>query len=315
MDTTGSNPAASAAEGPTPDICIILNNRAGAGKNAVFDAKLETALGRHPGRFQVERVETSRKLGAAIRGAIDAGFPTIAAAGGDGTIRAVAQEVAGTGILLGIIPLGTFNYVARGLDIPLDLAGAIDVLAAGSARPLPLGEVNERVFLNNASLGIYPAILEQREGIYRRFGRSRVAAHWSVAKTFFRLYRPLAIKVTVDGHKIRKRTPLIFIARSAYQMETFGLEGTEEVRKNRFAVFLAPDVGRTGLMIYALRLAWGDLKAGRDLEQVFGESILIETRGHDRHVALDGERERLTTPLRFRVRHDALKVLVPPHLE
>jgi len=313
MGTTESSPRAGAsAKGTTPDICIILNRGAGAGKDSDFDQRLEAALRRYPGRFGVERVDRGGKLRATIRRAVDASFSTIAAAGGDGTIGAVAQELAGTGIVLGIIPLGTFNYVARGLGIPLDLADAVDALAAGSPRPFPVGEVNGRIFLNNASVGIYPTILEQREGIYRRFGRSRIAAHWSVATTFLRFYRPLSIKVTVDGQEIRTRTPLVFIARSAYQMETLGLDGTEEVRRGRFAVFLAPDVGRAGLMIYALRLAWGNLKAGRDVEQVFGEDILIETRGRERLVARDGERERLTTPLHFRVRRDALKVIAPP---
>jgi len=313
MATTESSPSAGvSANGAAPDICIILNTGAGAGKDARFDDALEAALSRHPGRFHVERVDGGARLRPAIRRAVKADFPTIAAAGGDGTIGAVAQEIAGSGIVLGIIPLGTFNYVARGLGVPLDLADAVDALAAGSVRPFPVGEVNGRIFLNNASLGIYPAILEQREGIYRRFGRSRIAAHWSVARTFFRLYRPLSIKVTVDGKAIRTRTPLVFIARSAYQMEMFGLEGAEEVRKGRFAVFLAPDVGRVGLMTYALRLAWGGLRAGRDVEQMFGEDILIETRGYDRLVARDGERERLKTPLRFRVHRDALEVIAPP---
>ncbi|WP_295886092.1 diacylglycerol kinase family protein [uncultured Thiohalocapsa sp.] len=301
----------SPANAPTPDICIVLNHQAGADKDGSFQAELDAALDRHPGRFHLQRVDAGGDLRGLIRRAVAAGFSTIAAAGGDGTIGAVAQEIAGTQIVLGVIPLGTFNYVARGLGIPLPLADAVDTLATGSPRPLPVGEVNGRIFLNNASLGIYPAILAQREGVYQRFGRSRIAAHWSVVKTFLRLYRPLSVKVTVDGQAIRKRTPLVFIARSAFQMESFGLQGAEQVRKGRFAVFLAPDVGRLGLMAYALRLAWGDLRAGRDVEQVFGDHLLVETRGRHQVVACDGERERLATPLRFRVHHAALKVIAP----
>jgi diacylglycerol kinase family enzyme len=83
------------------------------------------------------------------------------------------------------------------------------------AAPVPGGRGQRpNIFLNNAGVGMYPTILEQREDIYRRFGRSRIAAHWSVATTFLRFYRLLSIKVTVDGQDIRKRTPLAFIARS-----------------------------------------------------------------------------------------------------
>ena len=312
MHTTGLIASAGPPAAPAmPDICIILNSRAGARKERAFDRKLKATLDRHPGRFGVERVHKRQALPSTIRRAVQAGFRTIAAAGGDGTIGAVAQEVAGTEVALGIIPLGTFNYVARGLGIPLDLDGAVAALAAGVTRSYSVGEVNDRIFLNNVSLGIYPAILEQREGIYRRYGRSRIAAYWSVVRTVFRLYRPLSVKVTVDGQEIRKRTPLVFIARSAYQMESLGLAGAEEVRSGRFSVFLAPNLGRAGLMLYALRLAVGRLEAGRDVEQVFGQDILIETSGRERAVARDGERERMKTPLRFRMRRDALKVVTP----
>jgi len=312
METTETAPTVeTAGRHARPDVCIVLNKGSGAGKDDAFEERFDAAIARHPGRFAVEPVRKGHDLGPTIRRAVEAGYGTIAAGGGDGTIGAIAQEIAGKGIALGIIPLGTFNYVARSLGVPLDLEEAVDTLARGSPRPFPVGEVNGRIFLNNASLGIYPAILEQREGIYRRFGRSRVAAHWSVIRTFFRLYRPLSITVTVDGRKIRTRTPLVFIARSAFQMETFGLGGADEVRKGGFAVFLAPDVGRAELMIYALRLAWGTLEPGRDVEQVFGEEVVIETRGRDRLVARDGERERLRSPLRFRMRSDALQVIAP----
>jgi diacylglycerol kinase family enzyme len=188
----------------------------------------------------------------------------------------------------------------------------VDVIAAGATRDVPVAEVNGRMFLNNASLGLYPAILQQREGTYRRWGRSRLAAHWSVLVTFMRFHRPLSLKVVVDGEQIRARTPLAFVARSAYQLDLFGLDGSEAVRDGRFAVFLAPDGSRWQLLLFAVRLAWRSMERGRDFDLIDGREVDIETaRGRARLVARDGERERLRSPFRFRIHERPLRVFAP----
>ncbi len=295
----------------SPDICVILNPSSGTKKDAALEARLHEAFDRHPGRFELRRVPKGHAIGAEAERAVRDGFATVVAAGGDGTICGVAQQLAGSGRRLGILPMGTFNYFARGLDLPEELEDAVDVIATGRAVPVDVGEVNGRIFLNNASLGIYPAILQQRETTYRRWGRSRIAAHWSVLKTFLSFYKPLSLSVTVDGVERRARTPLVFVARSAYQLELFGLDGSDCVRKGQFALFLAPDSTRWQLLLYALRLARKGMKPGRDFELFCGDEITVATKRRRRLVARDGERERLSSPFRFRISRGALSVVVP----
>src|SRR5262245_50959555 len=69
------------------------------------------------------------------------GYQAVIAAGGDGTIGTVAKRIAGTGLPLGILPLGTSNDTARALGIPLDLDEAIAVIAQGAATPIDVGQV------------------------------------------------------------------------------------------------------------------------------------------------------------------------------
>jgi diacylglycerol kinase family enzyme len=312
MDRTDTDPSPrSPTAGGTPDICVVLNKSSGAGKDEAFHQRLDAALARHPGRFAVERLDAGEDLDKSIRRVAGGGYRVVVAAGGDGTITAVAEALAGSEVALGILPLGTFNFVARGLEIPEDVEAAVDLVATGTARSLSVAEVNGRLFLNNASLGLYPAILREREGIYRRWGRSRLAAYWSVIRTVMGLLRPLTLRVSVDGKQLRTRTPLMFVARSAYQLEHYGLDGAEAVRQDRFAVLLAPDVGRLGLLRLALRLAVRGLDDGRDMEIVVGEDIIVETDRSRPIVARDGERARLTSPLHFRIRKDALTVIAP----
>jgi diacylglycerol kinase family enzyme len=171
--------------------------------------------------------------------------------------------------------------------------------------------VNGRVFLNNASLGVYAAILHRREHLYRRWGRGRLAHYWSVIAGLARFRSPLRLKVTVDGEVRRRKTPLVLVANSAYQLEVLGLPGAECIRSGSFALMVAPDCSRLELVLFALRLALGGVRPARDFELFCGSDILVEDRLKRRLVARDGERELMNGPFRFRIRREALEVIVP----
>ncbi|WP_146590911.1 diacylglycerol/lipid kinase family protein [Puniceibacterium confluentis] len=298
---------------PTADtsICVLMNERAGSDDKQDVADQLETAFARYPGRFELRVMGQGSGVADSCARAMKDGFGTIVAVGGDGTVTGIAGQLAGTGRRMGIIPQGTFNFVARGLGIPEDIAEAVDLIASGKSRPYAVGEVNGEIFLNNASLGIYPQILKEREGTYRRWGRSRLAAHWSVLWTFLSFRTPVRMKVRVGGQVIRAKTPLAFVARSAFQLEHYGLDGAECIRNGEFALFLLPDVTRWELLLRALRLAGKGMKPERDFELFCGTDIEIETTRGSQLVAMDGERVRLASPLRFRMHADALHMIAP----
>lgn len=250
-------------------------------------------------------------IGALVARAVDEGADTVVASGGDGTVMAVADALSGTGTVMGVMPTGTFNFFARGFGIPPDPDRATKIIDGGHSRRLSLGTVNGRVFLNNLSLGVYPEILKERETIYRRFGRSRIAAYWSVIRTFLRAQRPVSLRIETNGRSMNLRTPLVFVARSAYQLAHFGLPGAEEVAAGRFAIFVGPERGRLGLFLNALRLARGKMEQGRDFRLVIADSATLHLRRPVVLVAMDGEKRRLATPLRLEMRKDCLTLLVP----
>ena len=303
--------SASEADGDRASQACIILNRASGKKRAEAVDRIRAAMARHPGRFALRTVGKGDDPVKVAEEAAEAGYGTLVAAGGDGTIGAVTGVARAYGRRLGVIQMGTFNFFARQLGLPEEIEPAIDLIAEGPTRRISLAEVNGEVFLNNASLGLYPAILAEREGTYRRWGRSRMAAHWSVLTTFARFHRPLSLRVSVDGRTIRSRTPLAFVARSAYQLDLFGLKGADDVRNGRFALFLAPDSSRLQLLLFAVRLAWRSMEEGRDYEFVAGRSIDIETDSPHRQIARDGERERMKAPFRFRMLDDAIEVIAP----
>ncbi|WP_407493534.1 diacylglycerol/lipid kinase family protein [Pseudooceanicola sp. MF1-13] len=298
-------------------VFIVANPGSGRRDPDLFPL-IERTLAEDSDQHKLAVADDGADLTKLAKSAIDQGYDTVVAAGGDGTIAAVAQALfdahqsGQTPPSLGVIPLGTFNYVARSLNLPLeDPETATRTLLSGTPSPFALGEVNGKVFLNNASLGAYPAILDQREDIYRRYGRSRVAAYWSVLRTLSTLRYPLSLQIDVDGKAIRRKSALAFIANSSYQIEQFDLPGAEDVRKGKFAVYVAPDTGRYRLILSAIRLAGRRAQLGRDMEMVTGSSVTIETRQKSRLIARDGEKEKMSGPFRFRIHTDALKVICP----
>lgn len=292
--------------------CIVILNT-GSGKSAEkpdVDA-IERAFAERGRSVSVVSVTGDDDISARIAEAVESGPACVVAAGGDGTIRAVAEVLTGTGIELGVIPLGTFNYFARRCDIPEDYGGAIDVICEGMARNMALGSVNGKVFLNNASLGLYPSILKEREEVYRRWGRSRLAAYWSVLVAMATVYRPLTMSIDVDGTEHSKKSPNLFVAMSAYQLDEFGIEGSEAIREGKFALLLAPDCGRFKLIWKALRVAVRGLRRGPDFTLVTGRRVTVKTRRSRALVAIDGERQELSAPFEFRLLEDALSVRMP----
>lgn len=138
--------------------CFVIHNL-GSGHADADDARTRieqrfAAAGRELRLIGIDRPQRLPQIAretvaqARERGAV------VVAAGGDGTINAVAQAVLGSGCVFGVLPRGTFNYFSRTHGIPADTDAALDVLLTARARPVQAGLVNERVFLVNASLGL-----------------------------------------------------------------------------------------------------------------------------------------------------------------
>ncbi len=296
-------------------ICVILNIGSGKPDAKSEPDNIQAAFASHGAEITLKVIRKGSRLLAETRKAVDEGYKTIVAAGGDGTICGVASVLNGGTIAMGILPLGTFNYFARSLDLPMDITEAAGVIVKDHSMPLRIGMVNDSMFLNNASLGAYPAILAAREDIYRRWGRSRAAAYWAVIKTLLTARRSMRLRLTVDGKSRDVRAPLVFVVNNAYQLEQMNLDGAEKIKAGEMALFIAPDATRFGILRHAVAVATGLASVERNFELVGGREIDIQnldrpTRGK-RTIAKDGERERIAGPYRFRIVQEGLRVLVP----
>jgi diacylglycerol kinase family enzyme len=301
-------------------LIIVLN--AGSGHDdkdtaqTAIRAELEAA-GRPFEILTPEPQDIASAIGAAIARA-EAREPRaqttgiLVAAGGDGTLNAVAAAALETGWTLGIVPLGTFNFYARDLGIPLDAAAATRVLLEGQTRAVALGRVNGHLFLNNASFGLYRKLLEDREEMKNRLGRYRLVAVFAALLTLLRHRRNYRLALEVDGRQEKWRTPMLFFGLNALQLEKLALQIAECAADDRLAVIAPPPLSRWRLLLLALKGALHQLDDNTDLRCRCAARVRVDWPGH-RHarVAVDGESFDCTLPLEVEVLPRALRVLIP----
>ncbi|MEO1910285.1 MAG: diacylglycerol kinase family protein [Paracoccus sp. (in: a-proteobacteria)] len=292
-------------------VCVVMNRSSGNKKHQALTDKLQSQLAPACGSFQLRQSRKGSQLPALARQVATEGFDLVIAAGGDGTQSAVAGALAGTDTVMGVLPGGTFNYFARDLGVGEEIDAALETLLDGRVDATDVGDINDLIFLNNVSLGAYPQILKTREGIYKRWGRSRIAAYWSVMVALRRLRRPMQLIAEVDGQEREYTSALVFVARSAYQLDSFGLEGADGIRDGKFAVLIAKARQPLPLMRSALRLAMGHSAKDSDFDLIVTDRLQMRTPKKRQLVAHDGEKTVLHSPFDLTVRHGALKVLLP----
>lgn len=291
---------------------VIVNAGSGTPGKETAAARASEYLASHGIDVRVHLIRNPHELPATVARAAAGDADVVVAGGGDGTIATVAGGLIDTSKVLGLLPLGTFNYFARRVGVPLDLEGALDVIArAPAVRAVSVGEVNGHMFLNNSSIGLYPAVLKQRETTYQRFGRSQAAAYLSVALVMIRPPGFLNLELTADGVPIARRTPLLFVGVNPHQLASFGIPGYECVDDGRLAAYIARPMSAMRLWRLGVRGFLRGLQGTDELEVTCARELMVGVKRKRVRVAMDGEVARLRSPLRYRIRTDALRVLTP----
>lgn len=300
---------------PDLPITVLMNARSGSKDEAATRAAIHAALDDCGRDVQLRLARRPRELVALAREAATRRPGILVAAGGDGTLNAVAGVARERALPLAVVPLGTFNYFARELGIPLDTEAAVRLIARGTLRRIPVGQVNGRLFLINASIGLYRRLIEQREAHKRRFGRNRAVALLSGLLMARHRHPPYELHMEIDGEPLALSTLTVFFGRNALQMQQLGLDEAACVARGELAVLALRDVGRLELLGVMLRGAFAALENAANLRQFCALTVemdRLDSRSRRIRVALDGELTECALPLRIEAVPDALQVIVPP---
>jgi diacylglycerol kinase family enzyme len=296
---------AGAAVGPAPELFVVLNPGSGAQDAQVKRdtlARLFEAEGR-PFRFVDVRgpADLSEASQRAAREA-QARDGVLVAVGGDGTINTVAQAAWKAGCVLGVLPQGTFNLFGREHGIAQDLEQAARALLRARPRPVPVGEVNGRLFLVNASLGLYPQLLQDRETFKQQFGRHRWVAVLAGLVTIFEWRRQLVLEFERDGKPFVVRTPTLFVGNNRLQLERVGMqpEVAARVGQGELAALVVRPIGTWRMVLLMLRGAFGRLGEAEQLDSFAFRTLSVNVLGMRKFkLAADGEVGVMAPPLRF----------------
>lgn len=241
-----------------------------------------------------------------VRDGAQSGVEAVIAAGGDGTVISTVPLALERGVPLGIVPLGTFNDLARTLDVPLDTRAACETILQGKTRSIDLGRVNGTYFVNEASVGLSTRIArKQTPEVKQRFG---VLGVISTALQSIRETRPFSVELRHDEVLERFRTVQLTVANNA----RFGgvIERPDAAIDDGWLDLYSVEV-RNWWQAFAVvrKIVARDPSSGEGLRTRRSAAFDVRTR-HAHHIAADGEPAGMT-PARFEVLPHALKVLVP----
>jgi len=248
----------------------------------------------------------------------------VVAAGGDGTIRYIAQAVLAAGLPFGIVPLGTFNYFARDQGVPQEVEQAAEALMTGmregNERQVQVGQLNDEVFLVNASLGLYPQLLADREVFKKQHGRSRMVAKWAALVTILKCDIKMQLRIEHTGGEQRSGESVIpastiFVGNNSLQLHDVGLASeSQHVKNGQLAIIALPPMTIFKRIAFAIRGMLGLLRKAPELTHFACRQLVVEPlrlRKPYVKVAMDGEVSQMRPPLTFRVGPQCLRLVVP----
>lgn len=231
--------------------------------------------------------------------------------GGDGTVSSAAGALAGSDAELAVLPLGTLNHLARDAGIPTDLKAAAALAIHGHARRIDTARVGRRTFINNASIGIYPAMVRSRDRLQERGLPKPVAA---IPAAWAALTRAHDLRLMIDTGTGGQRlvTPLLFVGNGEYSIERGSLGCRASLDDGRLGIMAVRHRPRLALAWFALRSLFGASDPSRDFDALTTcASFQVSAAEPEINVALDGEVERMALPLTFTVRPRSLRLVMP----
>lgn len=302
---------------------FVLNVAAGSQHAEATIAAIKKGMAGSERDFRLITLKTGnakKRIRAVVDEACTAGA-IVVAAGGDGTICGVAQQLVNRPCPLGVLPQGTFNYFARSLGMQEETEAAVQQLLHSHPKPIQAGMVNGQLFLVNASLGLHPQMLLDREAFKAKLGRHRLVAMLAGLFTLAQRPHDLNLCLSGDSGELSINSPLLFVCNNPLQLEQLGLghrqsSGPAPALRGSLMAVLLRHAGSMQLYRLALKGALGTLGEDELLSLSTFKHLTVQPRPRWQFrfvkVALDGEVKRMRTPLYFEAVAGAISVMMPP---
>ncbi len=245
--------------------------------------------------------------------ALRSGADLVVAAGGDGTVRAVCEEAAQTGVAVGIVPMGTGNLLARNLGIPLNTRDALEVLFEGQDKAIDLGTYHtdsgiDTSFLVMAGLGMDAAImtgvndqLKEKVGWLAYFVSGVKAARFPAVK----------VQISVDDGEFRKfRARTVVIGNVGFLQGGIPLLPAARADDGQLDVVVIAPKRFIGWIAIVVRVIGRQKRTNDRLDRLTGTTVVIKAE-KDLPMQLDGDPVGEGREITASIRSGVLLVRVP----
>lgn len=292
---------------------VVINGGAGSVEGDAAEAERERVLAAFAAHDVEPHVALVRgeDLEATLEDAVARTPDVLAVGGGDGSLGTAAAVAAGSDVTLGVLPMGTFNHFAKDLGIPIDLEGAAGVVVSGRTTRIDVAEVNGRTFVNNSSIGLYPVMVDLRDDIRSTRGWGKVRSAPVAAVRVVRRFPTRRLRISGDGERWHLRSPFVFVGNNEYEVGPRGVGARTTLTEGVLCCYVARAESRLAFAGLAVRALLRGASSTPRLESLSTDEITVAAGDHRLLVAVDGEVVTLRSPLRYRLRAEALAVRVP----
>ena len=227
--------------------------------------------------------------------------------GGDGTFSSSAKALLDAGKPLGILPLGTANDFARSLGIPQDLEQAAAIIVEGHKRDVDVGLIDERPFLNVATIGFSAEVARHHEGERKqRLGVFNYPLSWYDA---YRSHRPFRATLVLDGVTRRCRCSQLAVGSGRHYGAGLTIAEDARIDDGLLRVYYVEPLGIVGWLRLLPALRLGRLGKRREAALFTAKSVQVST-SRPKSINIDGELAG-RTPAEFHIAPQVLSVFVP----
>jgi diacylglycerol kinase family enzyme len=232
------------------------------------------------------------------------------AAGGDGTVNAVVQPLVYSESALAVIPIGTFNHFARDIGVPLGWREALDVAMSGATSQVDAARANERFFVNNVSMGLYPEMVARREERGRDYPRWKARLY--AAYTTLRKYPHVTVTLESEHHQMAVRTHVLMVSNNTYDLSRIGVQAPRAtLEEGRLSVYWLPHIARLSLMRFLAHYLAGRVREAPGFRSFRTSRMKVHSSHRSLSIGIDGELHTVGLPLVITIVPRSLLVKVP----
>lgn len=287
-------------------IVFIINPKSGVERQKEIKEGIDKYLDSEQYSYELIYTQFAKHGTTIAREAARNGAYAVVAVGGDGSVNDVVQGLLGTDTLLGIIPKGSGNGMARTMHIPLDTNEAIKVLNKGNVTAMDVAYANEQPFISNAGVA-FDALISKKFAKSER--RGLIVYSWLVTKHLW-LYKSWDWQITVDGKHLTERAFMVNVANGQQFGYNFKIAPMASFTDGMLDLIIIRKFPKILGGIIALRAMTGNIADSPYVEHIKGKEITI-SHPSLRLMQTDGDAHPCEHTIKFRIVHAAQKVIVP----